>query len=420
MQKHNEIRMSVASQLSFPSVFTTASPLYEDLSWPPLRGSPRSSSHRRRVVFHSTTIVLISFVRLEAKEHLNCLYSQHHPTSSSHSTLGSIMSRVLFSCLALILAAAYMGASMIFSCPAGPKISREGAVHTTSTTQLALDLHFCRSSPSYPSPRNLTYYCIGPEYDNFTIQMHEYANAQHLSTWGRREFPLPANASVLFVGNSHTWQMCESLRCQYWKQVRSSTQRSDLLVKTKGVPNTWTFKNNATAMVLANSPYMYHKTRWVESLNTILGRPLSSFDAIVMGRFNPYSSTARSDKEFLRFSLAHPEFFDSNFTTPTIERLAEAYAGPIIALPMFAVYGQDVKVDAQHTREVWNNNRSNIYIVETRKHIDAIGHECGSNSLHASGTCQHTSHVKGSEPNQMHRCTGKYFLRMLRSLSQSL
>ena len=231
--------------------------------------------------------------------------------------------------------------------------------------------------------------------------MLEYALAQNRLTWGRREFPLPANSSVLFVGNSHTWQTCESMRCQYYKQVASSSQRPDPFgIKTKGVPNTWVFKNNATAMVLTNSPYMYHKTRWVESLNTILGRPLASFDAIVMGRFNPFERTAESDKEILKFSKAHPEYFDSEHTTPTIERLAEVYAGPIIALPMYAVYGQDVKVNAEHAREIWKNNRTNIHIVDTRRHIEAIGNECGSNSLHAVGTCLH----KGAA--QMHRCTG--------------
>ena len=311
-------------------------------------------------------------------------------------------------CLSLILAAAYMVASMMFSYLEGAKIEAENAVHLALTKK---DLRFCRSNPSNGSSQTLSYTCAGPSYDNFTEQLHAYALAKNCSSWGRREFPFPPNATVLIMGNSHTRQVCESLRCQYRSEIASSTQRPDPFGGSKNLPSTWVFKNNATAMIVSNTPYVYHKTQWANSLKSLLGRPLSSFDAIVMGRFNGIENTSNFGRGLMNFSLAHPEYFDSRFTTPPIERLADVYSGPIIALPMFAVYGQDVKSNAQRARDKWERsaNRTNIFIVETRKHIQAIGNECGSDSLYEIGTCLHSvaDNNGGRDPKDMHRCTGK-------------
>ncbi|GKY90533.1 hypothetical protein MPSEU_000027000 [Mayamaea pseudoterrestris] len=324
------------------------------------------------------------------------------------------MNRVFYLCFVLILAVAFLAATAVFNYPLiRPLLDNLSTDTLHSTAAVAEEtnnnLHFCQSSFSNTSKEVKGYKCAGPAYDNFTNRLWEYAHAKNDSTWGRRQYPLPPNVSVFVLGNSHTRQTYSAMRCQYYSQLASSKDHLDLFGGSKNAPSTWRYKNNATMVVLSNSPFVYHKEQWAQTIERMLGRSLSSFDAVVMGRINTIETQSNFGRSLANFSKDHPELFDSSFTTPTVERLSQVYTGPIVAVPMFAAYGQDVKENARRTAENLKRteNRTNIRIVDARKHIMALGEECGSDESTGVGECLNVAVKGGRNPADMHRCTGR-------------
>jgi hypothetical protein len=129
-----------------------------------------------------------------------------------------------------------------------------------------------------------------------------------------------------------------------------------------------------------------------------------------MGRFNKFETTSRFGRDVTALAKAHPELFDASHTSPTIESLADVYEGPILALPMFAVHGQDVRENAEKAQRHWASppyNRTNIVVVDARRHVAQLG-ECGSDQIRGMGVCfnEGDHNPKGRNPNAMHRCTG--------------
>ena len=275
-----------------------------------------------------------------------------------------------------------------------------------------LDLHYCRANLS--NAPNRPYLCEGPAYDDFSKRMQVYVKRQNSRTWGRRKFPLPNNTYVFMLGNSHTRQVYNTLLCEYRDVIVESMEYGDTSRLTNpdttfGSTSSFHFANNATLVTVSNTPLVYNKYRWAKTFEGLLNRSLSSMDAIIMGRFNHFETKSRYGREIISYSKAHPELFDKTYSTPTIESLAELYDGPIVALPMFAPHGQDVADSAKLAQAYWKNatGRTNIYLVDARKHIDVLG-ECGSDVISEMGTCRNTGDgVKGSrEAEAMHRCTG--------------
>lgn len=114
----------------------------------------------------------------------------------------------------------------------------------------------------------------------------------------RSHFSFPLTSYVhnllshLITGNSHTRQMSETLLCQYSASVTSLVTQS---VGTKSKLD-WLdyfsahFHNGATLISLTNNPVMYSKY-WASLVEGIIGQPLSSLDAIVLGKFNSYQES---------------------------------------------------------------------------------------------------------------------------------
>ena len=284
---------------------------------------------------------------------------------------------------------------------------REGsdAVNSEEWSAITADQHVCTSSI------NAGYYCAGPAYDNFTVRFDKYRleKSNSSNTWGRRSFPLPANVSVFMLGNSHTRQMYNAILCQYRAQIDwKKSLKNPYDPSDSSVPVIMHFKNNATIAVLSNVPLVYSATQWVSNLEKWLERPLSSFDAVVMGRINGVESKSNFGRNVYNFSLVHPELFDPQFPVPTIQKLADVYDGPIVAVPMFAAYGQDVKTHAEEAIDYWiTRNRTNIHIVDARKHIQFLG-ECASDERTVIGVCLDVGNNDGGRnPQDMHRCTGQ-------------
>jgi hypothetical protein len=163
------------------------------------------------------------------------------------------------------------------------------------------------------------------------------------------------------------------------------------------------FANNFTLTTLINSDCVYHKDKWQEIVEQLLGQPLSSYDAIVMGYFNPMVSSVptKFNAGLTQMYIDHPELFDENFTSPTVDRLANIYQGGIVTVSMFAPRDQYVLTTGLDTMNYWRNqtNRANIQVVDGRKHIEAMGVECGSDDPITVGQCDNINKVA-------HRCCG--------------
>jgi murein tripeptide amidase MpaA len=128
----------------------------------------------------------------------------------------------------------------------------------------------------------IEFQCAGAEYDRFATNLRAFAEntTLHTETWGRRAFPLPAHKSVLFLGNSHTRQTAKALVCQFADQVVTYSHK-----KRKKSLSSFHFTNNATLSIVINSPVEI-AIDWVARLETLVKRPLDSWDLIVLGQFN--------------------------------------------------------------------------------------------------------------------------------------
>jgi len=131
-------------------------------------------------------------------------------------------------------------------------------------------------------PFHVAYQCAGEEYDRFGEQLQRLVKVYSLSdavrkeAWGQKPVPLPANTSVLAFGNSHTKQMISAWICQYFDQVTSyQAIRSDRAFSVR-------FENNSTLTLLRHSDL-----DGATEMRPWLGRPMTSFDAVIVGQLNP-------------------------------------------------------------------------------------------------------------------------------------
>ena len=99
-------------------------------------------------------------------------------------------------------------------------------------------------------PFTLGFQCSGAAYNKLGREIIKVAESIP-SPMGRRPFPIPANSSVLVIGNSHTRQMVKTLVCQHSSSVVKyddrlgfATARSDAFLVR--------FANNATLISRTN------------------------------------------------------------------------------------------------------------------------------------------------------------------------
>ena len=287
--------------------------------------------------------------------------------------------------------------------------------------------HFCLSdsirlpdsSKSSGALRNATiplfYQCRGEAYDRFAQNMTDYVFRTHSSKnhslWGRREFPLPDNATILALGNSHTRQTMYAMFCQYAHHI-TRVQRFNF---PDAPIDEYVFANGASLVLTSNSPLVYSRT-WHELLRKYdpLHRPLSSsYDALILGAFNKYNrdSTANFHKQMLAYQSRFPD--EVKYTTvppPTLSSVASLFPRPIVALPMFAEYGMSWERSSVAARSKLSpsSRQSTVVVVHSRAHIEALHHECGSDGMTDIGLCWNRDETTpyGRKPSDMHRCTG--------------
>jgi hypothetical protein len=263
-------------------------------------------------------------------------------------------------------------------------------------------------------PIPIGYQCQGEAYDDFVIQMMEYVQVQQVAsnvlTWGRRPYPLPANKTILVLGNSHTRQTFNSMMCQYADKLVSIDNPCDFAL-------IFHLHNQGVIILSTNSP-LVHSHSWFELLikkclhgkkgtnNSISFEKykLDDFDAVVVGKFNQYSPRNPTNflKEMLNYTATIPEVDFVNIPSPSVEDVVQLFPNrtAVVALTSFEVNGK-ISVQKSTLRAIRKHKeRSNIVFLDGRKHIDSIGMECGSNYHHTVGIC-------GGQENA-HRCTGKY------------
>ena len=290
------------------------------------------------------------------------------------------------------------------------KVAQNATSGSPSTTTAHDDLHFCTMPEVTLGPTRsivIHYQCAGPLYEDFADRLHDFArnrssNPKQLA-WGRRPFPLPANKTLLVIGNSHTRQM---LLCQYHTLI-------DRIDENNEYTRTLYLSHNVTIVTIFNCPYVYSQ-KWETLIGAVLGHSFQSLDAIVLGMFNRIRMTPDTPinsfkLHMLNYSKEHPGDIDVRKTDPpTPTAFAEVFSGPIIAVSMFAMYSQhDSSSSFLHTIDLYEKqNRTNILFLNGRHYMPALG-ECGSDEHYRAGTCNDPGLTNTTRnPADMHRCTG--------------
>lgn len=134
------------------------------------------------------------------------------------------------------------------------------------------------------------YQCVGEEYDEFSHHMkrytkHEIMKGHRTKCWGKRWHPVPANKKVLVIGNSHSMQVARSMMAYAGLEAIADFKLT--IVPGNGKLAIVKFKNGGELTMLGNYPGVAAVDLAYE-LESILGVPLNSFDAVIMGLFNRY------------------------------------------------------------------------------------------------------------------------------------
>jgi hypothetical protein len=196
--------------------------------------------------------------------------------------------------------------------------------------------------------------------------------------------------------------MILSLLCQFNEEVIDY----DIVMgfnSTRGDSFRVRFRNNSTITSLTNNPAVY-SPHWVPLVENLVGRPLGSFDAIVLGKFNSYQE---SEGTFFNFTVTQalknlPGAVDfSKSHAPTLRDFMTIYDGPMVYVSMFSVYGLSQLSDNMRVVKNARGTRDNISVIHGRKYIDILKMECGADAFNMVGTCK-----EGNKGKDEHRCTG--------------
>lgn len=165
-------------------------------------------------------------------------------------------------------------------------------------------------------------------------------------------------------------------------------------------PRSWrfAFANNSTVVHVTNS-YAPYSEQWIQLLqDETRGDALDNYDAVILGNINKCGDGIVQAKDMAHFSSV----FDSVSCTvppPTLRQWTEAFAGPIVYVPMFTAPGAQTK-KAQNEMSFLqrSNGRDDLHWIDARQHIVATGIECGSQSRQG--------HLSDCVDGPGHRCEG--------------
>jgi hypothetical protein len=268
-------------------------------------------------------------------------------------------------------------------------------------------LHLCTSRrPLFKgngssSTLPISYQCAGDAYEQFGQELQTLLASNNSTKGGRRAFPFPHNATVLFTGNSHMAQVAHELICQYAGVVDRFTV---LDTGIYGWYSATVFENGAHLYHASNTPVVYSRD-WVTHLEELFdGVSLRKLTAVVYGNFHRYKPSIL--KTGFGKGMLEADGIDgidfAHIEPPGLSELLDVYPGPVIAVSMFASYAANQAVQYQAIIDK-QFNRTNVRAIDSRKYVDVLG-ECGS----AGGRLQTGPSAcwNNKTAGNMHRCTG--------------
>ena len=255
------------------------------------------------------------------------------------------------------------------------------------------------------------YQCEGENYDAFGKELHEYAEQKVYPiknpTWGRREFPIPANKTVLFFGNSHTRQLGGNLACQMGAEEVVDVYHFEFDLIDPNMAIRFRFRNGASVYIVANS-YVAYSKQWKELLEKQIQKPLEEFDLVVMGIFNVAkgASTFLDNMQYLASTL--PEEYEMDLATeppgPPPQNITAEYDGPFLLVSNYSINQQ--KVFELYRRLLRKDPRPDHDFLSQRKYIDRM-HAEGA-AVARNETKDMTVDALNPRANRLHRCVGKH------------
>lgn len=206
---------------------------------------------------------------------------------------------------------------------------------------------------------------------------------------------LPANSSILFLGNSHTRQVVQTFLCQYRHEIVREEKKANSLYRGDEGNFVAHLKGNITVYSSTNSPlHFLSDDEWRNAFKLVLGKDPFDIDFIIFGRFN--TQTVDKNTNFFRLM---DKFFQGRFASMTqvlsLRNLA-GYHGRVISLGMFAAYDY-VHHDAELNAYVKRIPRDppDVQVVKPRLFAEEVGRACGASHARNTGACvddrnQHT------------------------------
>jgi hypothetical protein len=271
-------------------------------------------------------------------------------------------------------------------------------------------LQYCQS-PTITIPQDwlsdqveIAYQCEGPKYASFATDLMAYSDNTtfHGPFWGRRPFPIPAHKRVLLFGNSHTRQVAETLACQQM----ASRRLQDVVDLDSYGAIVYTFANNSTLVSVTNS-FIPYSHKWARLLESEIGSPIESYDALVLGFFNKCGGDNVFSRVVEEVSQQKKEVDCLNIAPPTLSQVAKRYDGPIVFVSMFddsrdedyaTVLGEATRLQA---------TRSTLTLIPARRHDAAMQTECLSPKRFSVNDCADAEYeVETSELLLRHACCG--------------
>lgn len=257
----------------------------------------------------------------------------------------------------------------------------------------------------------IEYWCNGTEYEQFGELFQDFLVNQNSNTsngkvfpqtqqrstqWGRYAVPLPAGRSVLCMGNSHTKQTVHELICQFSHQTKAFRRYHNKIYSVE-------FDNNSSLTLVYNSP-IEAALNWTAKLESMIHRPLESFDAILLGQFNSASRDIQNTtfyREMMNLSRQDADVDFGKVEPPDLLRVAQAFSdrGPIV---FASNYDKGKFVRAQQIADAMDQHPKahTMRHVVARHYIPHLNHnECGTDDREGVGTCR--ASARGA-----HRCVG--------------
>jgi hypothetical protein len=266
------------------------------------------------------------------------------------------------------------------------------------------------SLPGLPHPTrdeeiDIRYQCAGPHYDDFITKLNVFCHEQvdqgiEPATWGNPEFaPLQANQAILFLGNSHTRQLALAFLAERYDDMVTydTLPVSENRINTK---RRFDFHRNVTIFTITNSAIV-HSPVWYDLVEQAIGRPLASLDALVLGLFN--SCNLDANTTFAKEMKEEAGISCMDREGPKFDDVAAQYSGPLAMTTMFSTHRAEYEHEAHAMVEALKVNRSNVAYIYSRKHVEALGVECGARKTLKTEDCGYEEKARKDE----HRCVGE-------------